>query len=153
MTEPIRHVTVWLVEGIADAFAHFIDRYGRFFRTKTRDSAAVAARYLRGLVQAEDGTFASMATVVNEGCAQQFQHFISDSPWEHEPVLAQISQDADSLLGGKPASALIIDESSFAKQGDRSVGVARQWSGRQGKIDNCQVAVFGVLAFRLRSAS
>jgi hypothetical protein len=77
MTEPIRHVTVWLVEGIADAFAHFIDRYGRFFRTKTRDSAAVAARYLRGLVQAEDGTFASMATVVNQGCAQQFQHFLS----------------------------------------------------------------------------
>jgi SRSO17 transposase len=42
-------------------------------------------------------------------------------------------------------SSLILDESSFAKQGDRSVGVARQWSGRQGKVDNCQVAVFGVL--------
>jgi SRSO17 transposase len=43
-------------------------------------------------------------------------------------VLAQISQDADRLLGGKPSSCLIIDESSFAKQGDRSVGVAWQWS-------------------------
>jgi hypothetical protein len=42
-----------LVEGIADAFATFISRYGGFFRSKTRDSAAVAARYLRGLAQAQ----------------------------------------------------------------------------------------------------
>src|SRR5664279_4533970 len=136
---------------IADAFAIFIDRYCHFFRTRTRASAAVAGRYLRGLAQAADCTFAAMANVVDESCAQQFQHFISNSPWDHEPVLAQLSRDADRLLGGKPTSVLIIDESSFAKQGDRSVGVARQWSGRlstrrrgQGKVDNCQVAVFGV---------
>jgi hypothetical protein len=43
------------------------------------------------------------------------EHFISNSPWDHKPVLAQISQDADRLLGGKPCSCLIIDESSFAK--------------------------------------
>ena len=87
-----------------------------------------------------------MATVVDASCPQQFQHFISNSPWDHEPVVAQISQDADRLLGGQLSSCLIIDESSFAKQGDRSVGVARQWSGRLGKVDNCQVAVFGVLS-------
>jgi SRSO17 transposase len=135
-----------LVEGIANAFASFIDRYGRFFRARTRDSVAVAGRYLRGLTQAEDCTFVAMATVVNNSCAQQFQHFISHSPWDHKPVLAQIGQDADRLLGGQSSSCLIIDESSFAKQGDRSVGVGRQWPGRLGKADNCQVAVFGVLS-------
>src|SRR5271169_3076486 len=123
----------------------FLDRHGHFFRTRTRHNVAVARRYLRGLAQAEDCTFESMAAVVEGGCPQQFQHFISCSPWDHEPVVAQIGQDADRLLGGKPTSALIIDESSFPKQGDRSVGVARQWTGRLGKIDNCQVAVFGVL--------
>jgi len=122
-----------------------IDRYGAFFRTRGRDNAPVARRYLQGLAQAAEATFASMAVVVEQGCAQQFQHFISNSPWRHEPVVAQIGQDADRLLGGKPTSALIIDESSFVKQGDRSVGVARQWSGRLGKVDSCQVAVFGVL--------
>ena len=86
-----------------------------------------------------------MAAVVEDGCPQQFQHFISNSLWDHEPVVAQIGADADRLLGGKPTSALIIDESSFPKQGDRSVGVARQWTGLLGKIDNCQVAVFAVL--------
>ena len=133
------------MEGIAAAFEAFQDRHGHFFRTRTRQNAAVARRYLRGLAQAEDCTFESMAAVVEGGCAQQFQHFISNSPWDHEPVVAQIGADADRLLGGKPTSALIIDESSFPKQGDGSVGVARQWTGRLGKIDNCQVAVFAVL--------
>ena len=60
--------------------------------------------------------------------------------------MAQIGGDADRLLGGTPTSCLILDESSFPKQGDRSVGVARQWTGRLGKVDNCQVAVFAVLS-------
>jgi SRSO17 transposase len=90
-------------------------------------------------------TFAAMAVVVEDGCAQQFQHFISNAPWRHELVIEQIGRDADRLLGGKPGSALLIDESSVVKQGDCSVGVARQWCGRLGKLDNCQVAVFAVL--------
>ncbi len=130
---------------MAEAFGRFLDRHGHFFRTRTRDSIAVARRYMHGLAQAEDCTFESMAAVVEDGCPQQFQHFISNSPWDHEPVVAQIAADADRLLGGKPTSSLLIDESSFPKQGDRSVGVARQWTGRLGKVDNCQVAVFGVL--------
>jgi SRSO17 transposase len=105
----------------------------------------VAQRDLHGLAQAEAATFAAMAAVVEDGCEQPFQHFISNAPWRHEPVIEQIGRDADRLLGGKPGSALIIDESSFVKQGGCSVGVARQGCGRLGKIDNCQVAVFAVL--------
>jgi SRSO17 transposase len=135
-----------VVEEVVAAFHHLIERYGRLFATRGRDNEAVARRYLQGLTQAPRGTFAGMADVVEAGCAQQFQHFISNSPWRHEPVVAQIGADADALLGGQDDSCLILDESSFPKQGDRSVGVARQWSGRLGKIDNCQVAVFGVLS-------
>jgi SRSO17 transposase len=134
------------------AFGSFIGRYGGFFRTRTRDNAAVAERYLQGLAQAEDATFAAMATVVEQGCEQQFQHFISNSPWRHAPVVEQIGRDADRLLGGKSTSALILDESSFVKQGEHSVGVARQWCGRLGKVDNCQVAVFAVLTDGQRHA-
>jgi SRSO17 transposase len=94
-----------------------------------------------------------MAAVVEDGCEQQFQHFISNSPWRHEPVVEQIARDADRLLGGKPTSALILDESSFVKQGDCSVGVARQWCGRLGKVENCQVAVFAVLTNGARYTS
>ena len=103
----------------------FLDRYGALFRTRAHDNAGVAQRYLQGLAQAATATFTVMASVVKDGCEQQFQHFISNSPWRHEPVIERIGRDADRLLGGKPNSALIIDESSFPKQGDRSVG----WPG------------------------
>jgi hypothetical protein len=72
------------------------------FATRGRDNAAVAQRYLQGLTQASSCTFAAMADVVEDGCAQQFQHFISNSPWQHELVVAQIGLDADPLLGGQP---------------------------------------------------
>lgn len=135
-----------MVEGIAEAFGILLGHYRRFFVTRTRDNAVVAQRYLQGLTQASTCTFEAMAAVVEDACPQQFQHFISNSPWQPEPVVAQIGKDADLLVGGHPDSCLIIDETSFIKQGDRSVGVARQWSGRLGKIDNCQVAVFCVLS-------
>jgi len=70
----------------------------------------VAGRHLRGLAQADDCTFASMAPVVDHSCVQQFQHFITNSPCHHEPVVAQIGQDADRLLGGKPTSCPIMQK-------------------------------------------
>lgn len=53
-------------------------------------------------------------------------------------------QAMQSLLTGAD-SVLLIDESAFAKKGIRSAGVARQWNGRLGKVDNCQVGVFATL--------
>jgi SRSO17 transposase len=41
-----------------------------------------------------------------------------------------------------PAATLVIDETSFLKKGEKSVGVARQYSGTAGKVENCQVGVF-----------
>jgi len=76
---------------------------------------------------------------------QSLQHFISHSPWDHRPVMDQVARDADRLLGGGPNTGLIIDETGIPKKGNMSVGVARQWCGNLGKVDNCQVGVFGSL--------
>ena len=76
---------------------------------------------------------------------QSQQQFISDSPWNDEKVREQVAKDVNSLVGG-PQSALIIDESAFEKKGDKSVGVSRQWNGRQGKVENSQVGVFSALS-------
>jgi len=76
---------------------------------------------------------------------QAVQHFITHSPWEYEPVMEQVADDCNRLLGGTPDSALFIDESSIPKKGKKSVGVARQWCGRLGKVDNCQTGVFAAL--------
>jgi len=60
-------------------------------------------------------------------------------------VLDQVALEANGWLGGTQDSCFLLDESGFAKKGKHSVGVARQWNGRQGKVDNCQVGVFGAL--------
>jgi SRSO17 transposase len=72
---------------------------------------------------------------------QALHHFIANSPWDHRPVLDQVARDANALLGGTDDSFLLIDETGFPKKGRDSVGVARQWCGRLGKVDNCQTAV------------
>ena len=87
-----------------------------------------------------------MAEVVPHSDDQSLQHFLTNSPWDEGPVIDQVAHDADRLIGGKPDSCLLIDETSHPKKGTKSVGVARQWCGERGKVENCQVGVFAVLA-------
>lgn len=86
-----------------------------------------------------------MAEVVPETDEQVLQHFLSNSPWDEHEVMDHVARDADILLGGTDNSALYLDESGFKKKGNKSVGVSRQWNGRQGKIENSQVGVFAAL--------
>lgn len=87
-----------------------------------------------------------MQEVVPQSDEQSLHHFISNSPWDDSELQDQIALEADELLGGREDSCLLIDESGFQKKGKKSVGVSRQWNGRQGKIDNCQVGVYAALA-------
>jgi len=87
-----------------------------------------------------------MAEVVPESDEQVLQHFLSNSNWDERGVLDQVALETDALLGGMPESALLIDESGITKKGNKSVGVARQWNGRLGKVDNCQVGVYAALS-------
>ena len=63
-----------------------------------------------------------------------------------------VALEADRWLGGHHNSCLLIDESGFRKSGKHSVGVARQWCGRWGKVDSCQVGVFAALGRGPRAA-
>jgi SRSO17 transposase len=69
------------------------------------------------------------------------QHFLGRSCWDHRPLLAELARQVGSELG-EPDAVLVLDPSGFAKKGDDSVGVARQWLGRQGKVDNGQVGLY-----------
>jgi SRSO17 transposase len=81
-----------------------------------------------------------------EGCNYECaQYFISESPWDHRAVLNQVALDVSDLLD-KGERVLIVDESGFAKKGKASAGVGRQYNGRLGKVDNCQVGVFAALS-------
>ena len=82
------------------------------------------------------------AQVVPGSSKQSLQHMISKSHWRNDLILNQIQKDVTKLIGNEINGSIHIDESSFPKQGENSVGVARQYCGRLGKVDNCQVGVF-----------
>lgn len=129
------------IQGQAEALVEFHAQYGAYFRTQTRDSAGQALEYLKGqLLLKGKRNMSQMALEVSEINEQALSHFISNSPWDDGALSAEIGQGAVGLIG--PGGALILDESGCPKQGDQSVGVARQYCGRLGKVDNCQVGVF-----------
>jgi len=97
-------------------------------------------------MQAEKKNMERMAEVVPDSCDQSLQHFLSNSGWGARAVIDQVAVETSDLIGDDQNTALIIDESYFAKKGTKSVGVARQWNGRLGKVDNSQVGVFAALS-------
>jgi SRSO17 transposase len=102
-------------------------------------------------MQARKKNMERMAEVVPDSDEQVLQHFLSNSNWDARAVTEQVAREADALLGGTAESALLIDESGLTKKGTKSVGVARQWNGRLGKIDNCQVGVYAALSRGIHS--
>lgn len=96
-------------------------------------------------MQAQHKNMERMEEVVVEAEEQNLQYMLTESSWKPRDVLDQVAREADGHLGGTPDSCLLIDESACAKKGQHSVGVARQWCGRLGKVENCQVGVFAVL--------
>lgn len=131
-------------------FVAFCEKYTEHFQLKTRYIGPQAQQYLSGLMQAGRKNMERMAEVVPESDEQALQHFLSNSNWDERAVLDQVALEANQVLGGDEDSALLLDESGFTKKGCGSVGVARQYNGRLGKIDNCQVGVFAALNRRDR---
>jgi len=69
------------------------------------------------------------------------QRFIGWAEWDEAPLRQELTRQVAEQLG-QAEGVVVFDPSAFAKSGPESVGVARQWCGRLGKVDNCQVAVY-----------
>lgn len=69
------------------------------------------------------------------------QAFIGWDAWDDEPLRLELRHQVKLHLG-QGDGVLVIDPSAFPKSGRQSVAVARQWCGRLGKVDNCQVAIY-----------
>lgn len=72
---------------------------------------------------------------------RNLQHFVGVAEWDHRPLQQELARQVGRELG-RTDGVIVFDPSAFPKKGKQSVGVARQWCGRLGKVDNCQVGVF-----------
>ena len=110
-----------------------------FFR---KEQPAWALKYLQALVQPEAGkSVERLALRVPGGNVRNMQQFIGEGAWDDAAILEKHSRlVAESL--GESAGVLIVDGTDFPKKGKYSAGVARQYCGATGKVDNCQASVF-----------
>jgi SRSO17 transposase len=131
---------------LAEELEAFIFQYQEVLKSTTYRYVEKTHQYLKGLFQAEKRNIEKMCEAVAGSRMQNLHHFISESPWDWEPVIQRIGCDLDALFRQHPGrTGLFIDESGWKKAGKASVGVARQYLGRLGKVDNGQVAVFASL--------
>jgi SRSO17 transposase len=86
-----------------------------------------------------------MALEVEGGNGRAMQRFISDAAWDDEQMRWTYHHLVKDDLGD-PSGVVLFDASGFPKKGQDSVGVARQYCGTLGKVDNCQVGVFAAYA-------
>jgi SRSO17 transposase len=122
------------VRGRLEAFADDI-----FESLPRKDQRARGKCYLRGLML--DGRRKSvepMAARLGEVHYQALHHFVAVSPWDWRPVRRRL---AERLVSTLEPTAWAVDDTGFPKDGDRSVGVQRQYSGTLGKTANCQLGV------------
>jgi SRSO17 transposase len=127
------------VAGCADRLTEFLARYlPLFYRTEQRQHVRLAIEgRLSGLERKTSEPIAREADVPRRA----LQRFVGAGEWDDEAVTAELRREvADEL--GDDASVMILDPSSFPKKGNESCGVQRQWCGRLGKTENCQVGVF-----------
>ena len=85
-----------------------------------------------------------------QGMRQRLQQCVTVSTWAERELFRRIAVKVDAEMPG--IEALVIDDTGFAKKGEHSVGVARQYSGTLGRVDNCQVATSLHLAGEAGSA-
>ena len=96
--------------------------------------------YVQGLLlDGERKSIEPMASRIPGADVQALRQFVGQSPWAVEAVQRQLARQIVDLLSDP--EVWILDETSFPKAGEHSVGVARQYCGALGKVANCQVAV------------
>ena len=126
------------LKGLEARLMHFLeDLVEPMGRSERQHWARV---YVQGLLlDGERKSIEPMASRLEGADVQALRQFVGQSPWAVEEVQRRLAHKVVDLLS--EAEVWIIDETSFPKAGQHSVGVARQYCGALGKIANCQVAV------------
>ena len=139
-------LTAGTVQAWASAFAEVERRLGPYFARA--DARQQAMAYLRGLLSpAERKNSWQLAEVVGAANPYGFQHLLGRADWDADAVRDELHHYVAEYFGD-PDAVVVIDETGFLKKGQKSAGVARQYSGTAGRIENAQIGVFLTYASR-----
>lgn len=128
-----------MVEAIPARLVEFVEPFTRsILQAKQRQRAA---EFIGGLMSDVERKNAESIAYRHDQERKEMQYFLGESRWDHQPPLIELATQVGRELG-QPDGVIVFDPSSFAKKGTESVGVQRQWCGRLGKIENCQVGVY-----------
>jgi SRSO17 transposase len=111
----------------------------RFARSEPRERVAA---YVRGLLAPlERKNSWTLAERAGESSPDGMQRLLGTADWDADEVRDDVRDYVVEHLGD-PGAVLVVDETGFLKKGTKSAGVARQYSGTAGRIENCQIGVF-----------
>jgi SRSO17 transposase len=106
------------------------------------DALTRAMTYLSGLLSpAERKNSWQLAEISGDPNPYGFQHLLGRADWDPDALRDKLRTYVTDYLAAKDAVG-VIDETGFLKKGTHSAGVARQYSGTAGKVENCQIGVF-----------
>jgi SRSO17 transposase len=132
-------VDVELFEGMPQRLVKFVEPFTRsILQGKQRRRAA---EFIAGLMSDVERKNAESIAYRHDQERKEMQYFVGLSQWDHRPLFVELATQVGRELG-RPDGVIVFDPSSFPKKGTESVGVQRQWCGRLGKLENCQVGVF-----------
>ena len=123
-------------EALQDLHAYFA---ALFERRKTPDHRPHYRQAL--LVESGERRNAEYLSETVPAPARVMQRFLTESPWDDDTVIGRLQGYLGPQLG-HPEAVWVLDGSDFPKQGVKSVGVARQYCGRLGKVASCQAGMF-----------
>src|SRR3990170_8197105 len=124
--------------GVVERLGKFVEPFADLLAQQAQKRHA--EDYLTGLISDLERKNVESIAYRHDQDRRNLQHFIGCAEWDHQPLMLELAKQVGARLGEEDG-VIVIDPSAFPKQGKRSVGVARQWCGRLGKVDNCQVGV------------
>ena len=127
----------------------YVFKFQGRFKSHRYDNTPTAIKYVLGLLKCSKGkaNMERMSEAIPDSEYRVYQQFITNSNWDYKGLQIDVAIDVSAQLSAlkqknKKPTGCIVDESSHLKKGNMSVGVARQYSGTAGKVDNCQVGVY-----------
>ena len=126
-------------EGMLDRLEQFVEPFAASLANGPQRQHVW--EYMAGLFSDVKRKSAETIAYFHDQDRQALQKFVGQSLWDDRPPIGELARQIGTELG-EANGVLVFDPSAFKKQGKESVGVARQWCGRLGKIDNCQVGVY-----------